>query len=143
MRRELLRLQKTLFFEATSSSRGGIYYKCFFTFRSLLSHRKCAVLGCLHDFTLPLAFVVDSAKMQYAVDNHAVQFLFIRGTDHLCIAAYCVEADENVAVDGIILAVVKCDDVCVEVVLKIFVVDLQYLCVVAEYVGNFAALLAV
>jgi len=29
MRRELLRLQKTSFFEATSSSRGGIYYKCF------------------------------------------------------------------------------------------------------------------
>ena len=29
VRRELLRLQKTSFFEATSSSRGGIYYKCF------------------------------------------------------------------------------------------------------------------
>ena len=29
MRRELLRLQKTSFFESTSSSRGGIYYKCF------------------------------------------------------------------------------------------------------------------
>ena len=29
MRIELLRLQKTSFFEATSSSRGGIYYKCF------------------------------------------------------------------------------------------------------------------
>ena len=29
MDRELLRLQKTSFFESTSSSRGGIYYKCF------------------------------------------------------------------------------------------------------------------
>ena len=28
-REELLRLQKTSFLEATSSSRGGIYYKCF------------------------------------------------------------------------------------------------------------------
>ena len=84
-----------------------------------LSHSESLVLGCLHNFTFSFTLVVDAAKVQDAVDYHAVEFLRIIDAQLLAVAAYGVETDEQVAADCVALRVVECYYICVVVVLKI------------------------
>ena len=52
-----------------------------------LSHSQRLVLAGFHYLALTLALVVDAAQVQYAMDNHAVQFLFVCGTHLFAVAA--------------------------------------------------------
>ena len=81
--------------------------------------------------------------MEDAVDDDAVELFIVGGALLLGIGAHGVEADEEVACDGVflageegIVAVVEGDDVGVVVVLQILTVHLKYFFVVAEDVAD-------
>ena len=48
--------------------------KAFFVYRT---YGESLVFGCFHDFPFPRTFVVDAAKMEYAMDDDAVQLLIV------------------------------------------------------------------
>ena len=77
--------------------------------------------------------------MQNAMDDDAVQLLFIGKAKTFGVCAYGVEADEEVAADEFgTAAVVKGDDVCVVVVLQKLTVDAQDFLVINEDVVDVA-----
>ena len=74
---------------------------------NLSQHCQCLVLGSLHYLTLAGTFVVDSAKMENAMDNHPVKLLVVCLTKLLGIGAHSVKTYHEVAADGVVLIVVE------------------------------------
>ena len=56
------------------------------------------IFGRFHDFTLAWTFVVDTAKVQDAVNDNAVQFLVVRPSEFVSIGKDGVERDINVSI---------------------------------------------
>ena len=104
--------------------------ECAFLFAGHLG----ACLGCL---------VGLSGQVDEAVDDDAMEFLFVGGTNHLGIAANGVERDENISVDRRFGGVVEGDGVGVVVVLEELPIDFELAFIRAKNVVNFAHLVAV
>ena len=104
---------------------------------------ECLVLFRLHNLALSGSLVVDAAEVENAVDDDAVELLFVGSTHVLGIRAHGVEGNEEVAADFIALSVVKGNDVRVIIVLEELAIDLQNLFIVHKDVGNGATTLAV
>ena len=86
----------------------------------------------------PGPFVIDSAKVEDAVDDDPVQFTFVVVIGELFrIGAYGIEADEEVTAKAVAFTVVESDDICVIIVLQILAVHFEYLLVRAEDIGYF------
>ena len=104
---------------------------------------ECLILFRLHNLALSGTLVVDAAEVENAVDNDAVEFLFVGSTYVLGIRTHGVEGNEEVATDFIALRVVKGNDVGVIIVLEELAVDLQNLFIIDKNVSNGATALAV
>ena len=104
---------------------------------------ECLILLRLHNLALSGTLVVNAAEVENAVDDDAVEFLFVGGTYVLGIRTHGVEGDKEVAADFIALRVVKGNDVRIIIVLEELAVDLQNLFIVHKDVGNGATTLAV
>ena len=87
--------------------------------------------------------VVDAAEVEDAVDDDAVELVGRGGGEAGGVVAHGVEGDDDVAVEGVALAVVEGDDVGVVVVAQVFVVVCEDALVVHEHVADFACLLSV
>ena len=70
------------------------------------------------------------------MDYDAVEFLIVGRALRLGIAAHRVEADEAVARDGVVLAIVEGDDVGVLVVVEVLAVHFEYFLIVAEDISH-------
>ena len=113
-------------------------------FRVLWEEGEGAVLGSLHQFALARSFIIEAAEMQNAMNDDAVQLLFIGKTQSFGVCANRVEADEEVAADEFrTAAVVEGDDVGVVVVLQELTIDAEYFFVIDEYVVDVASATAI
>ena len=108
-----------------------------------LAQGECLIFFRLHNLALSGTFVVDAAEVENAVDDDAVEFLFVGGTYVFGIRAHGVEGDEEVAADFISLRVVEGYDVGVIIVLEELTVDLQDFLIVHKDVSDGATTLAV
>ena len=98
------------------------------------------VFGRFHLFAFARPFVVDAAQVEHAVHHDPLELLAIGDTIFLCVGAHRVEADEDVAADGVTLAVVEGDDVGVVVVFQELAIDLQYFFIVTKDISQVADL---
>ena len=64
---------------------------------------KSLVISLFHYLALSGAFVVYAAKVEYAVDYHAVKFLLIRLVEQFGVALYRIERYDDVAVYLVLL----------------------------------------
>ena len=64
-----------------------------------LAESKGTVLGCFHLFAFARPFVVLSAEVQDAMDNHTMQFLFVCLAEEFGIGTNGIERDEYIAVE--------------------------------------------
>ena len=99
-----------------------------------------AVFGCLHDLALARTFVVDAAKVEYAVDHDAMQLFVERQAAVLGVRPHCIDGDVDVALYDIALAVIESDDVGIIVMTEILAVHFEYLLVVNEHITDLANL---
>ena len=63
----------------------------------LSAHGECFVLGVLHDFAFAGTFVVDSHKVENAVDEYPVELFIGVFLQSFGIGGYGVEADVDIA----------------------------------------------
>src|SRR3712207_9497624 len=77
---------------------------------SFISHGERFVLGGFHQLPFARSLVVDATKVQDAVDDDAVQLVFVRCAELFGIGAYGVQADEQIARKTAALAIVECND---------------------------------
>mgnify|MGYP000425330046 CR=1 FL=1 len=85
--------------------------KCYQSFKRLLTGHtfeqgECLILVLLHDFTLSRTLVVDSAEVQDAVDDDAMELIIVGLAKLLGIGADRIQRNHDVAVNHIFLAVV-------------------------------------
>ena len=83
------------------------------------------VFGLLHPGSFLWGLVVEAAEVQQAVYDDAAKFLLLFGTILLCIGADGIEADVDVAAQGIALRVVKADMVGIVVMTYEAAVDVE------------------
>ena len=69
-----------------------------------VKHSQGRVFGVLHCLALLLRLVVDAAEVQDAVDDDAVQFLFVGGAEQFGIGAHGVQGNVGVAREEVALA---------------------------------------
>lgn len=114
------------------------------TSSSLKRGEKCErlILFRLHNLALSGSLVVNAAEVENAVDDDAVELLFVGSAYVLGVRTYRVEGDEEVATDFISLRVVKGYDVGVIIVLKELTIDLQDFFIIDKDVSNGATTLA-
>ncbi len=98
-------------------------------------HGQSLVLIGFHDLALTRPFVIDTAEMQDAMNDDAVQLIIVGLAKLLGIAAHRVQRDDNVTIDDVTLIIVKCDDVGVVVMAKILVVDFKNLLVADKHIA--------
>ena len=108
------------------------------SFPHVIEECEGVVFGLLHYFPLSGAFVVYSAQVQYAVDNHSEQFGSGIHAESFGIAGHGVDADEHVAAQQLPGAVVESYNVGVVIVVEKAAVDLKNCLVVAEYIAQCA-----
>ena len=82
-----------------------------------IPHRQRSVLCSLHYLPFSRSLVVDAAKVQYAVNYHAIELFFVGFVKQLGIALHGVKAYHQVAVYLLALVVVECDDIRVVIML--------------------------
>ena len=90
----------------------------------IFPHFQRFVFCGFHDFAFSRPFVIDAAKMQYAVYDYAVEFRFIRGIELFGVGAYRVQTDEQIARQFLAFAVVERNDVRVIIMLQVLAVHL-------------------
>ena len=89
-----------------------------------------------HYLAFSRTFVVDAAKVQYAVYDDAVQFVALGGTDLQCVGAHGIERYEYVTAYQAASCVVKRDDVGEIVVLQKLPIDQEYPWIVGKDVSH-------
>ena len=111
---------------------------------------QCLVFGSFHYLAFARSLVVDAYKVQYAVDDDAVQFFVVGSALLLGVAEHGVKADDNVARYGVldahgfkVFSIVEGDDVGVVVVLQVLLVDFEYVFVITEHIAYVAYFLSV
>ena len=104
---------------------------------------KSTVLSRFHNLAFTRSLIIDAAQVQYTMYDGAVKFLIVSCGKLLTIGTYRIEADEEIATDGIVLRVVEGNDIGIVVVLQVLAVHLEYALIIAKYVVHIAHVLAI
>lgn len=91
-----------------------------------------------HHFSLTWTLVVDSTKMQNAMNDDTMKLALVSLAKLLRIGAHGIEADDDIARDLVALGIVECDDIGIIIVLQELLVALEDSLVVDELVAHLA-----
>ena len=103
---------------------------------SRLSQFQSLVFTTGHRFALTRSFIVDSAQVQNAVYDDAMELLVVVGPKLFGIGTDRIHTDENIAAYLIALGIVESDDIGKIIVVKIPDIYIEDVGIRTEYYGN-------
>ena len=101
-----------------------------------LKQLQCLLLFFTHVGFFFRRFIRITAKVEYAVDHHAMQLLLERHAKLQCIIPYPVNADKNITFDQRRFCVREGNDICVGIVVEVFLIEVIEILVAAKDIGG-------